>query len=364
MEAICDISALRRAVAAAGEVIPHSSESALAAYTALLLRARPERLEVIGADGELAIGIHIPATVTTAGQQPLPYRAFQRWLDATSATQVAVTRETGGALLSDPDTGHQTRFHPPAVTVPDLTLPAQEPVAISGYGLRRAARNVQRSVGTADAVQLRSTDLELALVATDNHRLTRVVVPGSGFGRFEGLLPTAGISLLEQHPLEAVGDTGDGALWFHGQDRVLRVPLVDRPFPLEAGELLDRAAPVRLELDRADAAVAVGELGAFAGEDPEELVPVRGRVEGRTVTFSVDQRGVGRASRQLTAGQADGVDSQPPLPFAVSWRFLSDALEVHTADTVTLELQEGVKPVVLRSGGQLPTTVVISPVLL
>jgi DNA polymerase-3 subunit beta len=201
-------------------------------------------------------------------------------------------------------------------------------------------------------------EVKLVAVATDGHRLSKLVIPAPVEAR--GLSP----SIV---PRKAVGEI---IRMLDGRDDDVEVSVSDAKLSLTAGstrlvtKLIDGTFPdYERVIPREGSRLAVIDVGALAGAaarvstvSGERGKAVKLSFGGQTLTLEVKNPDAGDAFEEITA-EYEG----DPLEIGFNARYLAEALQSVDADTIRMQLGDPGAPAVVTSVAASDHLVVIMP---
>ena len=349
MRFTCEKNTLLQGLNIAGRTV--AQKSSLSAIEGILCRAGSTGLSLTGYNMETAITYQITADVADDGECVLPARLFSdiiRRLPEGSVTVVVddnfrvsirsgyssftISAESADEYpdLPDVSTGH-------AIRIPQNKLKE----LISGT-IFAVSENQGRPIHTG--VKFEVTNDSITTIAVDGFRLARRTYhPEKETGReMNFVVPSPGLKEVEK----IVSDIEEQALFTLGPKHILfqigKATLVCR---LLEGEFLDwrrvvpTNCPIKLVASVSDLASSVERVGLIVSEKYKS--PVR-CVFGNNELLMRTNTTIGAAEDKCSFA-GDGKE----LEIGFNVRYLADALRVIPSDEVTLELTNGLSPIVL-----------------
>lgn len=238
-----------------------------------------------------------------------------------------------------------------------ITVEAQPFAEGVGQVARAASRDEARPVLTG--VLMEANREGLTLVATDSYRLAVREVRATGEGQAKALVPERAISEAGRAAgSEEKGEVeiliGDAQAAFRVGSIRLTSRLIDGEFP-NYRQLLPEPGENRLAANRQDLLEAVRRVGLLARESS----PVRLELNALGVRLTSSSPDLGGAVEAVEATYQG-----EELTAAFNPNYFGDGLAGVTADRVTVELRDGLKPGLIRGEGEDSFTYLVMPVRL
>jgi DNA polymerase III sliding clamp (beta) subunit (PCNA family) len=345
---------LREGLNKVRQIIP--TTPSMTAYSGVLMvLSESEGLRLVASDGDSSMSLTLDVLAGTPGQvlvQPRPLLSLLGSIDPDTNLTFAVTNSTD-IVISGPGINPYT-FRPLSASFPLPTMPAPGVRPSRMDDLLPALQAVRAATGRdSNAVQVVSDDDQLALHATDGYRLSRVVLPGAGFGTFTGVLP---LSLLERvarnNPTEVTVDLKGRILAFRGENVIITARLLSVPFPA-VDAVLSAAPPVATSLDPRSLLRALSRISAVAEQ---------GTI---SVEFSGSQMHIKASTAELGSGH-EVVDLTSPVPGSLTMTlrapYLQDAAAAAGDGPVNVAYSGSLQPLFLTAQSPLSVTHVVMPV--
>lgn len=236
----------------------------------------------------------------------------------------------------------------PAQDAPTAVLKADVFSALVGQVARAAGTDDARPVLTG--VKLEAADGTLTAAATDSYRLAVRSVPWEAGTETTALVPRRALEEARRSADSLGGDVTliieDHQVTFgFGEERRLTTRLIDGNYP-PYRQLLPTGFERTCTIDRAELFEVVRRI-AVVGESNTSSTPISLDIGADTVEVSAGSGEVGSAEESLP-GTLDG----EPLKIAFNPRYLADGLDAAGGDQVVFELQDEMKPAILRPVGE------------
>lgn len=354
MKATCEKKNFQSALNIASSAT--SLRTANPALQSVLVTIGPDSITLTGCDGEMWARASLPAQVEEAGAVCIQQKVVSDIVSVLPEGAMTFEMKGNQLLLQH---GHSEWLL--------LTFPADEfppiPDSASGSQLQLPMGELQASVDSVlfaasdDATRPHLTGVlfrydgsELALVATDTHRLAvnKLRRPGIG-SNVDAIVPSKALRAIRQLPVEA----GDEVVLKFDAERLH----VDVGNALVVSQLLagqypnwERVVPQEFTrqwtVDRAELFENV-RRALTIGKDNAHRVRFSGK--GDRVLISARSEDKGEANQEVPAIVRNG-----EVDIAFNGRYIMDALQAMPGDGIVAELTEPSRPAVLRpvEGGE------------
>lgn len=353
---------LRDAIAAARPAV--SPNAALPARTAVNLEAvkgrkNPVRVTAAGEEAVIVAGV-AEARVTDPGAELLPPAPVARWLATLPGDLLLTVESTDTGVRFSPQDAAPYAFRTINATFPTDPVPKTNVASVNRLSqlLPEALGRVRKVVSRdLPMVHLLSRGGDLVIDAADRSRLTRVTLPGEGFGDFDF---SANMRLSSMDRIAKVSPTA--LSW---DTRALRACgdlvtvteryLADQDFP-NIEQVL--SAEPRLEL-KVDADILLQALTRLSSVDPDAAVSIT--FDAECIIIGLHETAIGAGQEQVPA------EGDPATDFtaSVNLRFLTDAVAAHPGVDVIIKYSSPKSPLFFTSvTGTVDTTSVIMPLAL
>lgn len=348
MRARVERDALRKAVKTVMPAV-YRGPTGVPTLSCVRLEATKDRLSVTATNLELTITTEVAASVDDKGIAIVPAALFAAVLGKAPAGAVAIEETEGQLYVVAGDSEVNLRLQrtdewprtPTADEEPTAALTAEHVDLI-----RRCLPAVSTDKARPTITNLICNGGEV--LCTDSHRMHIATLDGVELP--EALIPVDAVAAAC-----AAGEPLSVAIGAHhahlvGAEATWTTVLVAEPM-LPYDRLIRRTSPHFLTFgaDRmADALALVAAVGAVEVGTRAVLT-----LDGDKVTVSRAVQDVGEASDVVPC------DGDFERPIAFSPRFLADAITAVGSDTITLELEDPLKPAIIRDG---PMLVVLMPV--
>jgi DNA polymerase-3 subunit beta len=316
------------------------------------IRATDGLLELEATDMELSLRTTVTAAVEGEGALVVPAKLLGdivRLLPSGTVT-LAYRPEDGVATLESGS--YSSRLNVFAVEdfprLPSVDVPLQEIDAAALLDTvqrvsRAASRDESRPVLTGILAQFEGTKLTMA--ATDSYRMSvKETELTAGGPELEAIIPARALDELSR--VAAGAETvqlgiNENHVIFGAGNAWLTTRRIDGQFP-NVAQLRPESFEVRLELNRSELLDVVRRAAVMA----QRNTPLRLRFAEGELTISAQSQDVGE-TRESLAVRYTG----EPLEIGFNAEFLREGLESVTADEVTLELINPLRPGLISAEG-------------
>ena len=348
MKFTCEKNALVSAISVASRTV--AQKSTIPALEGIYIRAGV-KLTLSGYNLETGITISVDAEIQQTGACIMPSRLFFDIIRKLPGDTVSISVDEKfkvsirGGISSFSITAMSSEDYPELPEVESdkgISLPQNELKAMIGGTSFAVSENQGRPIHTG--VKFEVTDASITAVAVDGFRLARRTFhPEEGTGReMNFVVPAAGLKEVEK----ILTDVEDDAAFTLGTKHILfqvgNATLVCR---LLEGEFLDwrrvvpSNCPIKMVANVGDLASSVERVGLIVSEkykSPVRCVFGNQELQMRTNTT------IGAAEDRCSLA-GDGQE----LEIGFNVRYLAEALRVIPSEEVTLELTNGLSPIVL-----------------
>ena len=350
MRFTCEKNTLLQGLNIAGRTV--AQKSSLSAIEGILCRAGSTGLSLTGYNMETAITYDIEADVSDSGECILPAKLFGdivRRLPEGPVTVVVgedykVSIRAGFASFTiSAESAEDYPELPDVNSGRPVKLPQSQLKELISGTIFAVSENQGRPIHTG--VKFEVTNDSITTIAVDGFRLARRTYhPQEGTGReMNFVVPSPGLKEVEK----IVSDVEDMASFTLGPKHILfqigKATLVCR---LLEGEFLDwrrvvpTGCPIKLVASVSDLASSVERVGLIVSEKYKS--PVRCMFGNNELLMRTNTT-IGAAEDKCSFA-GDGKE----LEIGFNVRYLADALRVIPSEEVTLELTNGLSPIVLQ----------------
>jgi DNA polymerase-3 subunit beta len=341
-----------------------STRPGITALTGVLMTVGEGELALTTTDLEVTSEVRIPVEAKEDGNALVPARLLADMVKALAPD--AVDFETDGSQAKVACRSFEGTLRclaaedfPAVRDVEGIRVTVDAGAFAEGVGqvARAASRDEARPVLTGVLVE--ASREGVTMVATDSYRLAVRELRATGDGEARALIPERAIA--EAGRAAAGDERGQVELIIGEAQTAFRVGtlrmtsrLIEGEFP-NYRQLLPEPGQNRLSTGRVELLEAVRRVGLLARESS----PVRLEMNALGVRLSSSSPDLGGAVEAV-----EGAYEGEELTAAFNPNYLGDGLSAPTADRVTLELRDGLKPALVRGEGEDAYTYLVMPVRL
>jgi DNA polymerase III subunit beta len=346
----CERDQLAEALGAAGRAATGRT-GALPVLSGVRLELTGDRLVVTGTDLDLTIQVEVTVGGERDGSVVVPAKLINDVVRSLGEPKVEIT-------VSDDNVGvsaGRSQFSVRALSLDDyprLPTPAEHSVTLPAAEFGEALRQVVRAASTDEArpiltgVLLAAEGDGLRLVATDSYRLAVRDLRGTAVlgADQKVLLPSRALNELQRllgGAQELVLRLGERDATFQIGTTRLSTRLIEGEFP-NYRQLIPPSHPNKLTVSRDALIEAIRRVKILA----RDATPVRLSMTADGLQLTAITQDVGNANDEL-----DATYSGSEITVAFNPEYLSAGVDAATADEITLETLDALKPAVIRSVG-------------
>jgi len=345
----CERDSLAEAFSTAGRAT--SSRSSLPVLSGLRLELSGDHLTVTGSDLDLTIRLKLQVGGERDGISVIPAKLAADIVRSLGDGAVILDASEDEVTISN---GRSNFALKPlaAADYPRLPVPADAGVSIPSADFGDALRQVVRAASSDELRQILTGVLMTAengglrLVATDSYRLAVRDLPGTSVFANDQKVIVPSRALSEVQRLVGSGDTvtlrlGEREATFEVGHTSLMTRLIEGEFP-NYRQLIPSSYPITMTIGREALLEAIRRVKIFA----RNAAPVKLSLSSEGLTLSTVDREFGNATEELDASLV-GDD----VAVAFNPDYLAGGVEAITTDEVTLEVENGQRPAIIRGVG-------------
>lgn len=341
-----------------------STRPGIPALTGVLMTMGEGELALTTTDLEVTTEVRVPVDVREDGNALVPARLLADMVKALAPD--AVDFETDGSQAKVSCRSFEGTLRclaaedfPAVRDVEGVKVTVDAGAFAEGVAqvARAASRDEARPVLTG--VLIEANREGLTLVATDSYRLAVRELQATGDGEARALVPERALAEAgraasgeEKGQVELV--IGEAQTAFRVGTLRMTSRLIEGEFP-NFRQLLPEPGQNRLATGRVDLLEAVRRVGLLARESS----PVRLELNALGVRLTSSSPDLGGAV-EAVEGKYEGDE----LTVAFNPSYLGDGLSAASADQVTVELRDGLKPALIKGQGEDEYTYLVMPVRL
>lgn len=311
----------------------------------VLVEVVGKSMRVTGTDLDVTVRTQLDVEVLDEGSTVVPARLATEAVRKMPSGAVVLQAEGGEVEITG--NGPRFRFREfPVDDYPKVTDPEFDgAVPVAGPDFTDAISQVGVAASGDDArpiltgVFFESEGGRLRLVATDSYRLAVRDLPAVE-ADLSGLVPVRALRELSRSVSapELKVAIGDREAAFGSESGTLTARLIEGTFP-NYRQLIPESFPNRLSIGREALLEAIDRASLVA----EDHIPIRMTLQKGGVELSVTRQDVGGETEHVEA-EYDGEE----MTIAFNSRYLNDGVNAITADEVSLDVMDPLKPGLLR----------------
>ena len=344
-----------------------SSRSTLPILSGILLVAEGDSVSLQATDLEVSVKHSTAAMVDQGGQTVIPGKLLGDIVRTLPEAAVALEKDGDVVVVKCQHSSFTLKTLNPAdfPKFPEVSVDRQVslPAQLLGSMVKKVSKAVSRDETRAilTGVRLMIEGPSVRMVATDSYRLAtcEVVLAEQPSEEMDVVIP--GRALEEVTRIASSTDTvtlgtSDNQIVFGFGETTFVTRRIEGSFP-NWKQLIPKECETSVVLDTEEFLSAVKRVSLMALHNSPLRLSVS--VEDQTLSLSATTQDVGDASEDVMV-KAEGKD----VEIAFNHTFLVDGLVSTTADTVTVEIQNSLKPGIMKSGGEEEFLYLLMPVRL
>jgi len=355
MKALCDRATLSEAFQIAQSVVnPRSPKPAL---QCVKIEATKKQIRLLATDLEVAIRVSLGTgmDISEAGDALLPAERVAAILKELASEKVSLSVEERTARLETDDSAFTIMGDDPAdfPTVPDFGKDGGTEIEAAKLAemIRRTvfatAREAARYALNGVLWEIRGK--EMALIATDGHRLAVAKAPckgGKSQGLVKAIVPTKAVHLIERSLGQA--DTveiqiGEKDLLIRAGETIVYSRLVDGHFP-KYEDVVPKDCDKKVKFVTADFLSAVRRAALLTNEESRGVKIAFAKSEA-VLSSRAPEMGEARVTVKAEMAAED-----EEFEIAFNPYFVMDVLKVIESEAFTLQMKSANKPGLIREG--------------
>jgi DNA polymerase III subunit beta len=329
---------LQEGLAAVAGSIP--TRTTLPVLSNLLLETEEGGVRLSGTDLDTAVSVRVPAEVTEPGSMTAPARKLQEIARELPPAPVNVAAQ-GDAITI---TSGRSRFRLNGLPKDEFpafpSVPFERAWKLSGKELHQLISHVSFAVSTEETrpilngVFWQLAEAEMRMVATNGHRLAKMVLPREG-GTEEGELivhprALAQVQKLFGADVEVEVARSENHLGFRGNGVQIFTRLIEGPYP-NYEQVIPKDNDKHLIVEKASLNSAIRRMAIVASDQTHRI---RLSLGGPMMKFSVQTPDLGEAAEELPV-EYEG----EPLEIGFNANYLLELLRYMPTDEVKMSFR-------------------------
>lgn len=336
----------------------------LAVLQCVLLEATNETLTVRATNLDIGIEVQLPARVKESGVVAVPGDVLGSLLASgvTGDVTLALEDTTLNVKTKTTHTSINTHNADDFPRIPRLT--GGTTLTIGAAELLKGCKSVWYAAATSvmkpelASVAVRYVNGKMVFVATDSFRLAEKQVSVRNVAEFDTfLIPVVNVSELVRNLEDRSGDVvltiTDSQIACQFEDTYITSRIVDGVFP-DYGQIIPKEFTTEVTILKADFVTALKTSAIFANKFNQihfDIAP-----SDKRFSLQTSNSDIGAAETTLSAA-LEGDD----LEIRFNYRYINDALQSITADSVVLQFSGVGKPMIMRGVGDNSFTYLTMP---
>ncbi len=324
-----------------------SVRTTLPVLTGIYLKASGEKLTLKGTDLELTVESSIPVKVKEEGEAVVPAKAFSEIIKNLRDGQVEIQLDTSGTeiSISKEKSRYKLKTFPPEEFPQGKGIPEGKMIKVSGEDFKEAIKKVSKSTSkdetrvTLTGVHIEGGKNNLTFAATDSYRLAVTNIPViESSSDIEVLVPSRSLEelskMVEEGELEII--VTENQIVSVQRNWIFFSRLIEGQFPAFK-QLFPDESFVNVVLGTGEFRDALKRLSPIVQENPVRLFISNDEVKIRCQNIDLGE------AEEVIEAEANG-----NLEVAFNYLYLMDGIQSISSEKIKIELQDGLKPAVIR----------------
>jgi len=344
-----------------------SSRSTLPILSGILMTAADGLVSLQATDLEVSVKHSTAALVDQEGQVVIPGKLLGDIVRTLPEAAVALEKEGDVVLVKCQHSSFTLKTLNPAdfPKFPEVSVDRQVTLSsqLVGSMVKKVSKAVSRDETRAilTGVRLMIEGPSVRMVATDSYRLatTEVVLAEQPSEEVDVVIPGRAleeVTRIAASPEDVSIGVSDNQIVFAFGETTFVTRKIEGSFP-NWKQLIPKECETSVVVDTEEFLSAVKRVSLMALHQSPLKLSVS--VEDQTLSLSATTQDVGEASEDVMV-KAEGRD----VEIAFNHAFLTDGLAATSTQTVTLEIQNSLKPGILKSAGEEEFLYLLMPVRL
>lgn len=324
-----------------------SSRTALPILTGISIETQGEKLKIRSTDLEISVEATIPAGVEEEGVAVVPAKPFYDLIKKLDEGIIYLKSDFDGTELTIEEENKSYKFRtlPPGDFPQGVQLPEGKKIVLKGSDFNDAVKKTSRSASKDESrVVLTGIHFEggknsVTVAATDSYRLAVVTVPCNHVDEgIEFLVPTRALEevskIIEDEDVEII--VTEKQIFVLQGNWVFASKLIDGQFPAYK-QLFPEKANVEVTVSKDDLINAIDRIATV--------------FKVSAVTLDITQEAMKITGQSSDYGEAEEVipvKATGAMKVTFNQQYLLDGVRSVNAESIRIELQEGLNPAVIR----------------
>lgn len=345
---------LQQGLAAVGASIP--TRTTLPVLSNILLTADPTGVQISGTDLDIAISLRTPAQVDEPGSLTVPAKKLQELARELPEHPVLITTKGDRLELVCGRASFRLNGLPPDEFPTFPTVDFAESWTIKGSILQTMIRQTSFAASTEESRPILNGILwqfgedDLRMVATNGHRLARIIIAGKPRegARADLIVPPKALNQVERlfGPEDEIEVArSENHLGFRCAGKEIYTRLIEGPYP-NYEQVIPRDNDKAVIVDRAQFTAALRRMAVVASDQTHR---VRLAFAGPLLRFSVETSDLGEAKEELEVGY-DG----EPIEIGFNANYLLEVLRFMPGDEIRMTFRSPERAAIVAPVGGMP----------
>ncbi len=334
------------------------TKTTLPILTNVLFRAEHDSIFLTGTDLEISVSTSVPAEITESGSVAVSARTFNEIVRELPDVGLNIACDERQRMTITTDRGTYTLLGQQAEDFPSVSVDEYENVfTISGDVLARlidksvfaVSTDVQRRVLTGVCFEVRPN--ELRLVATDGHRLSKVVYRKAGIGTgdvLSAIVPPRALLATSRAIGEGIEELqvkiAADQIAFSSDGTEVYAKLIEGPYP-NYEKVIPLDNDKIMMVDKEEMIAALRRVAIFSSSMTHQ---VRFEIEKDRLTVSSEDVEAGGEGRETLTVEYEG----SPLRIGYNATYLIEILRHMDAEVARFELRDPMSAALIRGSEQ------------
>lgn len=338
-----------------------STRTTLPVLTGIYIKSKGQKVILRGTDLEITVETLCPAKVEDEGEVVIPARAFSELVKNLEDGQIEIKTDSSGTEVEiiGKNSLYKLRTFPSEEFPQGKGVPEGKKVVISGGEFREALKKVVKAASRDETrlsltgVYMESGKNSLTLAATDSYRLAVVNLRCNECSDgIVSLIPSRALDelskMIEDDILELI--ISESQLVVSQNNWTFFSRLIDGQFPAFK-QLFPDESFIDLIVSTEDFNKALKRASVVLQNNPVKI-----EVSEKEVHIKGINSDLGEAE-ELIEGESSG-----SIEIAFNYTYLIEGVQNITSDKIKIEIQEGLKPAVIRPLGEEDFSYLLMPV--
>jgi DNA polymerase-3 subunit beta len=345
---------LQQGLAAVGASIP--TRTTLPVLSNILLEANSEGVQMSGTDLDIAVSLKAPAQVDEGGALTIPAKKLQELARELPEQPVRIVTRGDRLELTCGRASFRLNGLPPDEFPTFPSVDFGESWTVKGSLLQTMIRQTAFAVSTEESRPILNGILwqfgerDLRMVATNGHRLARIIVPTEprDSARADLIVPPKALNQVErlfgaEDEIEVA--RSENHLGFRSGGTQIFTRLIEGPYP-NYEQVIPRDNDKAAIADRSQFTAALRRMAVVASEQTHR---VRLAFGGPMLRFSVETSDLGEAQEELEIGY-DG----EALEIGFNANYLLEVLRYMPSDEIRMTFRSPERAAIVEPVGEMP----------